>query len=404
MGCQNVSATCHPALGRGISAVQGVVPLWDVAFQPCMVSSEGFAVAFQCCKLPSEGSDGYEKRRPENGRRVSLQFQEHFAALAAGHDVETFLEIIESESVRYDRREVEAGYEHLLHLVPCFPHLPPVNAFQREGVENDFAPFHLRGVGQYAEQGYFRAFVHVVYHVVEGCGRARHFQPDIEAADVQLAHGLLDSFAFGSVDHKVGSHAFGYVQPVIVQVCYDDMPCSGKAADGCRHGAYQPCSGDEDVLAEQREGERGVRGVAEGVHDGGNVVGDARVELDDVAFRNAEVFGKRAVALHADPDGVFAHVQLAAAAVAAVAAGYVPFAGDAVADTDVAHAAANIDDFADIFMPDDQGRADVFPRPVVPFVNVQVGAANGYFPDFDQYIVHVRLRNGHVFHPNAGFR
>ena len=54
-----------------------------------------------------------------------------------------------------------------------------------------------------------------------------------------------------------------------------------------------------------------------------------------------EVFGERALAVDADADRVAAQMPAAGAAVAAVAAGDVAFAGDAVADLEAAHFAAD---------------------------------------------------------------
>ena len=52
---------------------------------------------------------------------------------------------------------------------------------------------------------------------------------------------------------------------------------------------------------------------------------------EGVERRQHQVLGEAAVAVHADADGVAAQVALAGAAVAAVAAGDVPFAADPLA-------------------------------------------------------------------------
>ena len=53
----------------------------------------------------------------------------------------------------------------------------------------------------------------------------------------------------------------------------DHEPGAHMAGDGHRHDADGPGAGDEHVLADQIEGQRGVDGVAERIEDGGDVVG-----------------------------------------------------------------------------------------------------------------------------------
>ena len=54
--------------------------------------------------------------------------------------------------------------------------------------------------------------------------------------------------------------------------------------------------------------------------------------------------------VHADADGVAAQVTTAGAAVAAVAAGDVAFARDAIADLEARHLAADLDDLAAVLV------------------------------------------------------
>src|SRR3546814_11880404 len=62
------------------------------------------------------------------------------------------------------------------------------------------------------------------------------------------------------------------------------------------------------------------------------------------------VFGERAVAVHADADGVRAQVLLAGAAVAAVAADDMALGRNPLADRVAAYAGSDLDDAADEFM------------------------------------------------------
>ena len=75
-----------------------------------------------------------------------------------------------------------------------------------------------------------------------------------------------------------------------------------------------------------------MRGVAVGIEERGQFAGDLVRDRPQVRGRHHDVFGERAVAVHADADGVRAQVLAAGAAVAAVAADDVAFGGDALAD------------------------------------------------------------------------
>src|SRR5271165_3946496 len=91
-------------------------------------------------------------------------------------------------------------------------------------------------------------------------------------------------------------------------------------------------------------------------------------------------------------------------AVAAMPAGDVPFAGDAIAGFDSAHFAAHLDDFARVLVTHGHGYGHGFLRPRVPVVDVHVGAANGGAVHLDQHVVVADRRLGHILHPDSRFR
>jgi len=80
------------------------------------------------------------------------------------------------------------------------------------------------------------------------------------------------------------------------------------------------------------------------------------------------------------------------AAVTAVAANDVSFAGNALPDLEVANVFADFFDVPDVFVPDDHRHGNGLLRPLVPLVNMHVGSANGGFFDANQNIV--RTANG----------
>ena len=119
-----------------------------------------------------------------------------------------------------------------------------------------------------------------------------------------------------------------------------------------------------------------MRGVAEGVKEGDNVLRQALVDGNDVARRDADILRERTVAVDADADMVLAPLNIAGVTVAAVAAGDMTLAGDALADREARDARAKLGDLADILMADDLWGLDVLLRPLVPFVDMDVGAAD----------------------------
>ena len=173
--------------------------------------------------------------------------------------------------------------------------------------------------------------------------------------------------------------------------------------DGRRHAADRPGAGDEHVLADEVEAERGVGGVAEGVEEGGDVVGDVGRQLEGVGGRDAQVLGEAARPVDADTDGVATQMPLAGAAVAAMTAGDVALAGDAIALLETGHVAADLDDLADELVTDRHRHGDGALRPFVPVVDVHVGAADGGLADADEHVVRADIGLVLALHPDARF-
>ena len=76
------------------------------------------------------------------------------------------------------------------------------------------------------------------------------------------------------------------------------------------------------------------------------------------------------------PERVRAEMAAAGQAVAAASADDVAFAADDVAGLKIGDVGADLDDFADEFVADDHRHGDGLLRPLVPLVDVQVGAAD----------------------------
>src|SRR3546814_16182552 len=72
-----------------------------------------------------------------------------------------------------------------------------------------------------------------------------------------------------------------------------------------------------------------------------------------------------------------------------------------LADRVAAYAGSDLDDAADEFMADHQPGLDRALDPLVPQVDVQVGAADGGFLELDQDLVRARLRGRALLHPDT---
>ena len=122
----------------------------------------------------------------------------------------------------------------------------------------------------------------------------------------------------------------------------------------------------------------------------------------DVGHGQRDVFGERAGAVHADALRVRAQVAPAGQAVAAASADHVAFAADDIAGEKIGDVGADLDDLAHEFMADRQRDGDGLLRPIVPLVNVHVGAADARAMHADQDIVDADAGFPDFFQPEAG--
>ena len=231
---------------------------------------------------------------------------------------------------------------------------------------------------------------------MERRGVSRHFKTYVKALGQSLLVHDLAQILLRGIDGSVHAHPAGEVEPVFVDVSDDDAACARVFANAARDNADGARAGDEHVLADEREHEGGMRGVAEGVKEGDNVLRQALVDGNDVARRDADILRERTVAVDADADMVLAPLNIAGVTVAAVAAGDMTLAGDALADRKARDARAKLGDLADILMTDDLWGLDVLLRPLVPFVDMDVGAADRGLVDLDENFSGARHRNRHL--------
>src|SRR5437764_10609181 len=112
----------------------------------------------------------------------------------------------------------------------------------------------------------------------------------------------------------------------------------------------------------------------------------------DIGHQQGQILCKCAGAINADAFGVFTKMPAAGETVSTAATDNVPFAADDIADGKVMHVAADLDDAADEFVADSHRNGNGLLRPVVPVVNVNIGAADAGAENLDEHIVDADLR------------
>ena len=154
---------------------------------------------------------------------------------------------------------------------------------------------------QDAEQGDLAAVVHGADHVAQRLGVARHFEADVEAlVHVDLGHHLRAASAGRARTARVAPIRAGEREAVVVDVGDDDVARADMAADRDRHQADRPGAGDQHVLADEVEGQRGMDGVAERIEDRGDLVGDGIGDRIGVGGGDRDIIGEGARPVDAD--------------------------------------------------------------------------------------------------------
>ena len=173
------------------------------------------------------------------------------------------------------------------------------------------------------------------------------------------------------------------------------------AGNDRRHQSDRPRTGDQNVFGHQAVLRGGVDRVAERVENRCDVEVDLREVRPQVARGHDDVLGERAVTVDSDADGVGAQRPPAGQAVAAAAARDVAFRADDLAWVDRRHVFAELDDLTDELVADDQRRLDRVLRPLVPRVDVKVGAADSGAENTDQDLTRAGPGFGDVIEPQA---
>ena len=160
-------------------------------------------------------------------------------------------------------------------------------------------------------------------------------------------------------------------------------------------------AGDEHVFTHHRKRKRRMHRVAEGIEDGRDLMVDAGVMPPDVGHWQRDEFGECAGTVHANALRISAQMPSSGKAVAAAAADHMPFAADDIAGEKVVDVRTDGNNLADKLMTDGHGHGDRLLRPLVPLVDMNIGAADSRLMHAHQHVVDADdgLRN--IFEPQS---
>ena len=283
-------------------------------------------------------------------------------------------------------------------------HLTAVDTLDGEAVEDELVPVELCVLTEQTELCDAAAVYHVVNHGVETSLCAGHFETDVEAFhDAEILHEVIKAF-LGGVDRILYAELLCEVDTVVVQVGDNNVACAAELCNASCHDADRACTGNENVFADEVKCESGVNCVSEGVEEGVHFFRNVVRAGTNVGFRDYEVFCERTVTVYADADGFLAEVTVACEAVTALAANDVTFAGYDLTNGVTGRVLAGFHDFTNIFVTDYARNLNGVFGPLVPVVDVKVGAADGGLVDLDLDVVVAAYRFRNFVHPQAGLR
>ena len=213
--------------------------------------------------------------------------EDYLAGVAGAHGGEAVFVVAPVHAMGDDGGDVEAGLEHDGHHVPGLVHLAAVDSRRVSWLKTTW--FQSMAI---CSEGIPSMAILPPWLMLPSISRKAEGLPDISSPTSKpscMCNFLLDFIeGYGSRVYGAGySDFFGEVAAIFVGIGDDDVARAGVTSDGSGHDADGTGSGDEDVFAEDREGERGVNGVAEGVEDGGDFERDAGRVLPDVGHGQA---------------------------------------------------------------------------------------------------------------------
>jgi hypothetical protein len=127
-----------------------------------------------------------------------------------------------------------------------------------------------------------------------------------------------------------------------------------------------------------------------------DVVADRVIEMPHVRGGHCDVLGEAAVAIDADDLRERTHVRVTRAAQQTSTVYDVTLGGDAIAFLNIGDESSDLDYVAGEFMSDDEWRLAAAAGPLIPVVDVNVGAADSGAANFDQNFIVADFRLGYI--------
>lgn len=235
-----------------------------------------------------------------------------------------------------------------------------------------------------AEERDTPAGVAVVDGEFERSGVPGHFEDGVESFGGMFGEEGRDVVGEG-VENEVGSGVDTELSAVGGDFGGEDIFCAEAFADGNGEEADWAESGDEDGFAFDGAIHDGVDGVAEGIEHGGDVFGDAGWNGAGVHGRDDGVGCESTVDVYAEELGCAIHVSESVEVVGRGGVNDMRFGCDEVAGFAVGDIRGDFENGAAKFVTDDAGGFDPVAGPVVPVIDVKVGAAErcAFDSDFD---------------------
>src|SRR5450631_379214 len=343
-------------------------------------TSPGTTVLLQSQFYDRRVSGGYEELRCPVWIHQDLA---GFTCFQAGHG---FGKIFHRNTVGDHGVKIETpAFEQGSHLVPGLVHAAAVDTLNGEAFENDVfgevERYRFRGE---AEERYTSATADDVEGGSNGVGMAGHFEDHVHTEASGFFGDDGTHIFLRRIERVVSVHPGCKLAPVFVDFDREDRGCAYGSCHGDREQPDGAAAGDGYSFCGDFSGEHRVYGIAQRIENGSVLLRSRRIEFPDIRLGDNDVLGKSSVGVDADDFHVLADMSFAGAALQTLAAGHVHFGGYEIAFLDAGYLIAERGHLAAEFVSGDQWRMNAPLRPAIPFIDVEIGAANGSDFDFDE--------------------
>ena len=146
--------------------------------------------------------------------------------------------------------------------------------------------------------------------------------------------------------------------------------------NGCRHTPDGTCTGDQHIFSQDVKGKRRVGGVSQRVKTRQDIQRNIFITIPDICNRDGNILGKCTRPVDADSPGVIAEMPPTCQTVPAVSSDQMAFAGNQVSRLKISYMGPNLFNGSYKFMTDMHGNGDGLLGPLIPVVNMDIGATD----------------------------